>query len=165
MKLNHKVFSQILIILAFISSSAIGQVNDTHDHDDKVQLAFQCAVCSNHLGYVEPNSEIKGGFALSAHKHSLVEVEGLYQCNACKTPIFKAKNTLDIPADPELLYFSRPINNSKINIVPYDNDYLVALKEHCPECANKLANSHNEVVNGNFGSKISFKNLKGLFKN
>ncbi|MEL7005339.1 MAG: hypothetical protein AAFN93_21790 [Bacteroidota bacterium] len=138
-------FNMILVFTMLTSQWAIGQINDNHDHsrttDGQARLAFQCAVCSNHLGFVEPNTEIKGGFALSSHKHSLVEVEGLYQCDACKTPIFKAKNELDILNEDEFVYFDRPINNSRINIVLYDQSNLAELKEHCPVCVNKFANS------------------------
>ena len=158
--------AKVTLILVIFSHFVSAQSNDhNHNDEEKAHLAFQCAVCSNHLGLIEPNAEIKGGFALNAHKHSLVEVEGLYQCSACKTPIFKSKNKLDIPADDTTLYFSRPINNKAIIIAPYDVANLADLKDHCPECANKFANSHTQVVMGNFGSRISFKNLKGLFKN
>lgn len=155
------------ILMVFSNQWVMAQGESDHEHNESkgVHLAFQCAVCSNHLGLIEPNDEIKGGFALSAHKHSLVEVEGLYQCSACKTPIFKSKNKLDIPSDDTTLYFSRPISNNAITIAPYDIANLGDLKEHCPVCANKFANSKYEVEMGNFGSKISFKNLKGLFKN
>ena len=155
-------------LFTLVSQWVMAQENNEHDHphdeDKKANLAFQCAVCSNHLGFVEPNTEIKGGFALSAHKHSLVEVEGLYQCSACQTPIFKSKNKLDLPDQEGLLYFSRPINDGSITILPYDVGNLGELRDHCPVCANKFANSATEVVSGNFGSRISFKDLRGIFR-
>lgn len=166
--MKNSAFSFRIIISTFvllmIGEVVAGQNKESHEHEGSPHLAFQCAVCSNHLGFIEPNSEIKGGFALSAHKHSLVEVEGLYQCSACNTPIFRAKNKLDLPDKGDIFYFDRPIDNKRIAIVPYDASNLGELKDHCPVCVNKFANSESEVVMGNFGSKISFKDLKGIFK-
>ena len=154
----------LMLILLMWSSLTIGQNKTDHKEEGHAHLMFQCAVCSNHLGHIEASEDAKRGFILNAHKNSLVEVEGLYKCEACKTPIFRAKNLLDLPQQDSIIFFDRPIDNQRLALAPYNSTQLGELKDHCPACANKFANSRSEVVMGNFGANITFKDLKGIFR-